>query len=408
MSIDLRPVSPDGFAAFHRAAMRSFGEEVRDAERDAELWTFEFERSLAVYDRGEPVATAGAFTFELTVPGGPAPAAGVTWVGVLPTHRRRGLLTAMMDRQLTDLHDNGEPVAALWASEGGIYGRYGYGLAAWHGAVELRRGETAFRPVGTAPDVALRFREADEALPDLTAVFERVRPSSVGFVSRGNGRWRTRLWDPEHRRNGSAPLSCVVAESADGGADGYVLFATKPSWSSGLPAGELSIRELFAATPAASAALWRFILDVDLVASVRSEVTPLDDPLLHLLAEPRRARLRASDNLWIRLVDVGRALAARSYAGSIEVVLDVTDGRCPWNTGRWRLSGDADGARCESTSDPADLTLPVDVLGAAYLGGPTLASLAAAGRVEELRPGALLAASRAFAGDRPPFCPEVF
>ena len=179
-------------------------------------------------------------------------------------------------------------------------------------------------------------------------------------------------------------------------------------WNDAGPNGEVQVTEVVATTPQAYAAVWSFLLNLDMTRRIVWRSTAPDEPLQHLVGDPRAVQLQLADNLWVRLVDVDRALAARTYARDIDVVLDVTDATCPWNVGRWRLSGDAKGATCTQTSDPADLRLAVTDLGAAYLGGPSLAALAAAGRVRELHAGALAETSRAFSGDRAPWCLEVF
>lgn len=170
----------------------------------------------------------------------------------------------------------------------------------------------------------------------------------------------------------------------------------KPNWESARADGVVTVVAVGALDPAAYAALWRFLFGIDLTSSVVTRRRPVDDPLPHLVSEVRRCELRMEDDLQVRLVDVGAALAARMYQTPVDVVLEVEDTFCPWNEGRWRLVGDARGASCVRTADPADLTLSVRELGAAYLGGVSLASLGAAGRVRELREGALTEASLGF------------
>ena len=202
---------------------------------------------------------------------------------------------------------------------------------------------------------------------------------------------------------GYSPLEAVLA------ADGYVLYATKPEWTPAGPAGTVRVRELVATSPASVAALWRFVLDLDLMATVTAWPCASDNPLLHLLAEPRAAQATLRDNLWVRLVDVPAALAGRRYATPVDVVLEVIDEFCPWNAGRWRLSGGPTGATCTATADPADLTLHVADLGATYLGGSSLVARAQAGGVLERSTGSLAAASTALGWPGPaPYCPNVF
>jgi predicted acetyltransferase len=403
--LELRPVEAAGFPAFLATLRAAFHGSVMEAEAELEQALFEPVRSLAVFDGGAMVATTGAYSRELTVPGGPVPIAAVTFVGVRPTHRRRGLLTRMMRRQLADVHAEGrEALAALWASEGRIYGRFGYAVAAR--TAELRVGSEGARlradpalPAATAPD---------EARAPLAAVYEAVRPERPGLLDRTAPWWDLRLHDPEDRREGAGPLTVAVQPGADGAPAGYALYAVRSAWREGRPDGEVVVRELVARTPDAHAALWRHLLDLDLTTRVAWALAPPGEPLALMLDDPTAVRARLGAGLWVRLVDVARALSQRAYAAPVDVVLEVADEVCRWNAGRRRLAADASGAVCEPTTAPADLALGVDALGAAHLGGITLSALAAAGRVQERRPGAVHAASLAFRGDTEPWCPEIF
>lgn len=405
----LRPIDPSEFPAFFRALIEAFGEDPRDSDREFDVPVFEPERSLAGFDGDQIVSTAGIYTRDMTLPGGPKPVAGVTVVSVAPTHTRRGLLTEMMRRQLTELHEaQREPVAALWASEGGIYGRFGYGLAASRAtlsgrtdAMRLRRGTD----LGTG---RIRLVTAEQARPHLAEVYEQVRPTQVGWLARRGGWWEYRLRDPEHWRGGASAFRFALNTEEDGTVSGYAFYRLKQSWDVRRGDSEVVVTEIAAITPQAYARLWSFMLNIDLIAGVRKRISPLDEPLRHQLADPRALQLEILDSLWVRVADVGRALADRTYSTDVDVVLEVADDFCPWNAGRWRLQGGPDGASCEPTRDAADVALSSTELGAAYLGGTKLAALAQAGRVAELRSGALAAASRAFGLDREPWCPEVF
>jgi len=371
-------------------------------DRDVERGVVDLPRFLVARDGAlddAVVATAGAFAFSMTLPGAVVPVAGVTWVGVRATHRRRGLLTSLMTRLLRERYESGESIAVLWASEAAIYGRYGFGPAAWQLQAEVPRGAAFVRPVERG---GVRMVAPERAL--LAPVYERVAASRPGWFSRDDAFWAYRLHDPEHRRDGAGPLRCLLTEQGDG----YALYATTSDFGPAGPQGQVRVRELAAATPDAAARLWRFLLDLDLTVSVTARVA-VDDPLLHLLAEPRTAQARLADALWARPLEVGAALSARRYAAPVDVVLEVGDATCPWNARRWRLSGDGAGAACAPTADPADLSLDVRELGAALLGGSPLLARAAAGGVREHRQGALLAASTAFGPvTAAPSCPMVF
>ena len=364
-------------------------------------------RGLGAYDGAALVGIATAFSYRLSIPGGALPAAAVSWVGVLPTHRRRGVLSALMARQIADIHERAvEPIAILWASEPVIYGRYGYGLATHQVSWTVPRDARALATDTPAdPAVRLRLTEPDPAL--LAAVYARVGATRPGVPDRDARWWRRATRDLPAQREGKSALRCVVAED-DGGIRGYALYATKHDFSANFAAGTVTVREVLAVDPPARAALYRFLFNQDLMGRTELWNVPVDDPLVHWLTNPRTAKPKLADALYVRLVDLAAALAARRYTRSVEVVLEVADPLCPWNSGRWKLSAGPDVATCTSTADPGDLQLGVRELGAAYLGGTSLTELADAGRVREVRPGALAAATAAFSVAPAPWCPAVF
>jgi len=399
-----RAIEASEFAAFYRSLSATFGNDPRDSEREAEQKIFELDRSVAGFDGTDIVATSGIYSRTLTVPGGEQPFAAVTMVTVAPTHRRRGALTEMMRRMFTDVHERGrEAVAGLWASEATIYGRFGYGMAARNAAIAVPKERLAVRPGIGAPG-HIRLLAAEEARPLMSQVYEAAKVDQVGWLDRSEPWWDWMLLDAEDMRNGATTLRFAVHEGADGQPDGYTYYRMRDQDG----AREANLSDLTATNPEAYAALWRFVLDMDLIGRVSKWHVPVDDPVQHLVTDRRALKMQLVDGLWVRLVEVDRALAGRSYSTELDVVLDVTDDFCPWNAGRYRLSGGPKGAECSRTKDSADLALDVVDLGAAYLGGIRLTELAAAGRITELRPGALTAASRAFVGDRDPWCPDGF
>ena len=411
MSADLQPgpVSPDEFEAFAVAVARGFHDELTQEVIDRVRPVHEDDRALAIRDDGRIVATATIATFEVTAPGGPVPMAGVTAVTVQPTHRRRGLLTSLMRAHLDRLRDGGEAVAGLWASEARIYGRFGFGPASREGNLVVRSDHAALRPELRADEHRVELLEPPAALEDLRAVYDAVRPRRPGMLSRSDGRWGHVIADPESERGGAKPRRAAVVRDERGAARAYALYAVRMGHDRGEPAGEAIIREVVADGPAATAAIWEFLLGLDLVRTISWDAGPADCELAHLVDNPRAVRSDPGDGLWIRLVDVDRALARRTYAADVDLVLEVTDRFCPQNTGRHRLSAAAGGgATCTPTTDPADLRLDVEALGAVYLGGPSVRALADAGRVQEATRGAVDAATAAFRGDREPWCPEIF
>ena len=403
VALDTRTLSSDDLDDVWEVLERAFGGANNPDDRGVEFALVDPKRFYGTYDGDTAVATGGSFDLTMTIPGGVRQVAGVTWIGVSPTHRRRGLLTALKRRMLDDLHAAGESVAALWASEGAIYQRFGYGPAAWNVSLSVPSKAAFNRPVSAT---GMRLTPPDAAV--LAPVFDDVAARSMGWSARDATWWEYRLYDPAHHRSGASPLLSVLADGPDG-VDGYALYATKQSWDGGASASTVNVRELVAKDAETKARLWRYLLDLDLMKTVKVSFAGLDDPLLHLLAEPRAAQGTLKDNLWFRLVDVPAALASRAYATDVDVVLEVDDSFCPWNAGRYRLVGGVDGATCEPTTDAADLAVHAGDLGAAYLGGTTLVARAAAGHVAELRPGTLAAASQAFSWPSPtPYAPLIF
>jgi predicted acetyltransferase len=396
---EIGPIGADEIPRFIRTLADAFQEDLHD--EDAELWgrMLEPERVLVARSGGAIVANSALFSMRLAVPGGVVPMAGVTGVGVDPVHRRRGLLGRLMRAQLAAIHERGEPLSALWASEAGIYGRFGYGQATRAADLHVRSTEAR---LPAPPTDRPRAGEPADLLGEIRVIHDAIQPGRPGMIERSDLFWEDVIADFEHRREGAGRLRALVADG------GYALYAVKEQALEGRLEHEVQIRELVTASPAPHAVLWEHLLGLSLTRSVSWPLAPADEPLMHMVTDSRAVRTRPGDALYVRLVEVGRALAARTYGAPLDVVLDVADEVCPWNAGRWRLAADATGATCERTGEPADLALSATELGAAYLGGTPLALLAAAGRVEERTPGALVTASRAFRGLREPWCAWPF
>lgn len=410
MTIDLRVLAAEDWDEFALRLGRAFGGALDDPDEMA-MWRdfLPFERTVTARADGGIVGTAGAFDFRMALPGGSLlDVAGVTMVSVQPTHRRRGVLTAMMRRQLDDFRERGLAAAVLTASEPSIYGRFGYGSATrqMHGEIDTTRVSVAV-PQG-AERVRMRLVTPAEGAAACEAVYARVAPGRPGMLARQPGWERLPLMDPPGERGGFGPRLCVLAE-VDGEVRGYARYSVKAGGTTyGVPDSTVKLKDVEALDPVTYAALWRYLTDIDLVARLVFHNRPADDPVQQIVSDIRRCNFGWRDGLHVRLVDLPAALEARAYAAPVDVVLDVEDAFCPWNAGRWRLSGDAKGAGCERTSEPADLALTVRELGAAYLGGHGLRALAGAGLVAELRPGALAEASAAFRSDLEPWLPHGF
>lgn len=408
MDLTLRPVTADEFPSYFDTMCAAFGDDPRrDALEQLRAIT-ELDRTLAAYEGDRIVATAGAHSFTLTVPGPEQlPAAGVTQVGVLPTHRRRGILSTLMRRQLDDVAARGEPLAVLLCSESSIYGRYGYGPATYDVQVEIERAHARFTGLDGTPG-RLRLVGADEAGKLLPGCYDAVRHRMVGAVTRSEPYWRELLRDPEFDRDGWGRRFDVIHERAPGDVDGFVTYRMKLDAADGLTRTVLEVRELYAADEQVRAALWRYVLDVDLVWTIMARV-PLDEPLRWWLADSRRLRQTAlSDRLWVRVLDVPAALAGRRYGQDDRLVIEVDDAFRPGDGGTFELRGGPDGAECRRVDGDADLRLGSSELGSVYLGGVRFGVLARAGRVRELTQGAVARADRMFGVDPAPYCSTDF
>lgn len=409
MGYEIRPVTLDEFKTYGRAAGVAFSEQPSDDELEGWKLTFEPERSLATFDEGEIVGTAGAYTFDLTLPGLTlTPAAGVTAVGVLPTHRRQGILTAMMGRLLDDVRARGEAVAVLMASESAIYGRYGYGIATSMATYEIERRHAAFARRWDVPG-RVRMISHEEALHVLPPLYDQVRRRQPGALNRSQAKWEALLRNPEKPMGAEGPRFYVAYTSAAGETEGVAQYRVKLQWENGLHTSVLVVRELTALTDEASAALWQFFFGVDLIHTIQAVNRQVDEPLRWMLADSRRLRVtRLTDDLWVRLLDIPVALAARRYASTGRMVFEVSDAFRPEVAGRYALEGGPAGAECRATDAAADLALDVADLGAAYLGGVRFSTLARAGRVVAQTPDALARADALFSSEPAPWCATPF
>ncbi len=372
-------------------------------------------RRFAATRTGEP-PFAGIYAWydhRLTVPGpdgpAPVPCAGLTWVGVHPDDRRTGVLTTMLRHHLEDVREQGYALGALHASELGIYGRFGYGQASFGVRVEVGGGADVTAP---GVDTAGIRTELVEGVGD--SVAERVGRVQLAVAARQVGQVGL---TPEHARRRFRPAPAeergserarVLFAVRDGADVGYAVVRRTHKWANSLPQGTLECSDLTAADPAARLALVRRLVAFDLIGSVSLPAGSLEDEVVWWLGGPRAVKARVHDALWVRVLDIGAALPLRGYSADVDLVLDVADERCPWNARRWRLAASGGVARCEPTDAPADVRLPVQALGSAYLGGRSVAAMARQGLVEEMTPGSVRTLSRAFATDVAPAAALMF
>ncbi len=409
MDYPIRPITADEAPGFFHSNAISFGHDPRPPEGLASTLHYaDLARSISVWDEQQVVGTAGTWTFDMSTPGGSVPCGGLTWVSVLPSHRRKGILTAMMRYQLDQVRDRGEPIAALWASEAIIYGRFGYGLAA-EGVEQLTidRTRTEMRRAPSSSG-RTRYVERAEALAKWPAVWDAVRHERPGMHNRTPGWWEHRVlrdppWPPPP---GFSSLFNVQYEE-DGKVLGFLRYRVKEDYTNGSADSTLGVNSLFAVTDAAYSALWQHVFGVDLIGTIRADWRPVDEPLYHMLADPRRLLHRPQDTLWVRIVDVPRALEARKYATEGELVIEVSDSFLAGSAGRFLLKGGPEGANCAATTRTADLSLTVNELGALYLGGTSAWPLARAGRIEGST-AAVAKGDAMFAWNPKPWAPEVW
>ena len=371
-----------------------FGTTMTDDDVKVSARTLRNSRPLAAFDGDEIVGTAVVYPMQMNIPEGRrAPTAVVSGVTVLPTHRRRGILTRMMDMHLREAYDNGEIFSILGASESIIYGRYGYGIAAimekW--SIDRRHTELAYAPESPG---RLCFIDKDDASELLPPVAVRVCADRPAFVAWHPDHWTQFLADFEHERGGASAFHFVVYEE-NGRIDGYVIYR--------LHGETVKVIDLMADSDAAHAALWRFCFGIDLRTTIECDDRPVDDPLPWMLADPRRLQRSPRDGMWLRILDVQRALEGRTYAREGRIVLEVRDEFCPWNDGRYELQGGAKGAHCKPTTETPDITLSAADLGAAYLDGVAFSTLEHASRVEAATPKAVRLADAMFRTRRKPW-----
>jgi predicted acetyltransferase len=408
VTLEVRTVPANGQREWFEAIWIAFGEDLNEDSIERNLRVMEPDRTFGIYDGDQVVGGGGTFSFELTVPGpGTLRVGGVTAVGVMPTHRRQGGLRKLMLHQLADAKARGEAAGLLWASEGNIYQRFGYGLASLTSSIDIERDRAQFRkPVEWTGSI--RLVDAAEAMKKFPVIHDQVAAVTPGFWKRNEAWWDSQiLADPEHWRRGASRKFYLLNES-DGKPVGYATYRIKSEWGDVGSKSVLQVIEWLGLDGAAAQDLWRYLFGVDLIGRIQYGHGSVDDPLLLMLAEPRRLQTRVGDGLWLRILDVPAALTARGYRADGDIVLEVTDEVLPEVAGRWRLSARGGHADVTPSDQPADLQLDIADLGAVYLGGFTFRSLADAGRGAECTPGAIERADLLFATDRKPWSPHVF
>lgn len=405
---DVRAITEDEIDLFRARLMRAFGgdPETEEEARGRFAQLFEIDRTVAAFDDWDIVGTGGAFSFDLTVPGGTVvDMGGTTIVTVQPTHRRRGVLTAMMEYHLDEVASRGEPIAGLWASESSIYGRFGYGQATLRCEIGMDARAVALK--SPEPEGRVRLVDAEEAEPVMRSVYEEARLERAGMLARTDVWWRLRrMRDDESTRGGKSAKRHAIYEEG-GQSLGYATYRQKEKWED-FPEGEVHVIEMITNSPSAHRGLWGYLTNIDLFPKVEWWNSPVDDPLPFDVADSRRVERKLSDALWIRLLDIPAALRSRSYEQDGNLVIGVDDPFRPDNTGAYTLTVERGEARVEKADDEErDIECDVDVLGHLYLGGGDAYGMAHAGRIRG-RDEAVRTLHRIFRTDRAPWCQEVF
>ena len=401
---EIRPITDDEVPAFGAALNLGFGGDPNPSGEEGFRATMPLERTLAAFDGDQVVATFGDFPLKLSVPGGASISmAGTTMVTVRATHRRRGILRALMLRNLTDVGERGDPVAGLWASEAAIYGRFGYGQACESHEIKLDARLTALP--ASPKSIVVEMIPTEQLVADVMPFWSSVAPARSGFVDRSQARWADIAADRESRRGGASMLRCVVARR-DGEVQGFLSYRQVREWTDGVPEGSVQIHDLVSADIDASRALWHFVTHIDLFPKVSFWNAPVDDLLTLDAADPRQVHRSVIDTLYVRVLDVRAALEARTYEIDGAVTLEVADD-LGFASGTFRLDV-ADGvARVSRTEAAAEVALDVRELGALYLGMGGAGRLAAAGRISG-EAAAVTLLDRLFRTAAAPWCPEMF
>ncbi|MCA9189816.1 MAG: GNAT family N-acetyltransferase [Pirellulaceae bacterium] len=391
----------DGFVECFCTAL---GFRLTGKQREAFDQFVERDRMRVLRDQGQVVGTLGAHSLKMVVPGGTCNVAGTTLVGVLPTHRRRGLLRKFIEHHLSEVHALGEPLAALWASEGSIYGQFGYGLATERTAWKIPRTFAALHE-GKGNAGECRLVDADEAFAEFPQIHDSQRDCRPGFLYRRAAWWSNRILSESHPAFGDVALRRILY-SIDGSPSGYAIYHTSRQDSEG--GLQLHVREVCARDEDSERSIWQCLTSVDLVESIHCWNLPADHPLRWWLKDVQKSSRTIAAGMWLRIISVETALTARHYRGRGRLVLEVHDEQCPWNCGRFQLEVHEDGtAECTRTSDSPDIVVPISALSSVYLGNFSWEDQRRCGAVSGA-PDRVQLADAIFSWEPAAWCPERF
>ena len=395
--LEMRSITPEEFLPWLSAESRAHGNRLN---HDPEVLRphFDLDRSIAVFDQGQIVGGSHSHSLVISTPGSSAIVAGVSNVAVQPTHRRQGVMTQMMQHQIRDIHEREEPLAALFASESLIYGRFGYGVGSLYEQWSIPREHNSYaQPFRDNGNIAfVHPSNIPTVRPDIS---KRSTANRAGVVQKSMHHWQQEAQAPEHLEGGQGGLFYACYQT-DERTEGYVIYRIRDR--------VLYVNELMATSKVAYKCLWRFCFDTDLVTRTEANKRPVDDALPWMLADPRRLQRNIRDGLWLRIIDVHSALEQRCYSKNDALVLEIKDELCPWNQASFRLEGSTEGATCYQSSESPDLTLPISALASPLLGAVTFSTLAQAGLIQEGKSGALKRADAMFEVEQQPWTPNNF
>ena len=407
MTIEVRTITDADVPDWSRAVATGFHHVIEDGEAEFRRSTIVLDRTWAAFEGDRAVATLRSFPAETTVPGGIITASAVTSVTTTATHRRHGLASRMMAGELAASRERGEPAANLIAAEYPIYGRFGFGPAAWSIDWKVDSRGTLPGPWRPAGSVELVDVPTGRALaPDLQRRARLRRPGDI--------EWPDRYFDfdfnlarvpgePERK-----PFFTLLARDEAGEPSGLALFRVEEKWENWQPFSTATVSVMIAPDPHAFALIWHYLVSLDGITQVEMGLRPVDETVPWLLADGRRAQQSGrNDYYWVRPLDVPAYLTARRYPVAGRLVLEVVD-PLGLSGGRFAVDGSPDGATCAPTDESADLTVPVSSLGSLSLGGVSAQALASVGRIDEHTPGAVTRAGLMFAWPVAPWCSVTF
>ncbi|MGI9016172.1 MAG: GNAT family N-acetyltransferase [Euzebya sp.] len=409
--ITLRPFGSDELVQAGDLMSLVFAGQMDSQDLQAEGTVMDFDRTIGAFDGDQLVGSLGTYSFDMSVPGGSLSAGGTTWVAVRPTHRRRGIMRQLMTHHLADAHDRGEPFVALWASEAAIYGRFGFGPAidVQTMTVAVDAGLT-WHDTAPGPADEVRMVPLEQAAQVLAPIYDACRSRRAGMHARSRDWWYFQTLSQRKSTMSGAPGKYVAVAQIDGSDVAYAVYGlAEGPGSQGRPDGVVKVTELAGVTAHAEAAIWRYLIAHDLIASLEARRRPVDDVLPLLLSDSRRVQRRRTDGLYVRVLDLPAALQGRSYRASVGLTVEVHDDLFSANEGTWRIEVAPEGASVEPTTDgQVDVELDIRALGALYLGSVTLRQLVSAGMAQASHPDVIAAVDGAFTTDEAGWPPEIW